>query len=259
MRPYALISIIYVTFSSVLIAQAAEPRSCTAKSGGSTVTLLELYTSEGCSSCPAADAWLATLPSQGLVPHQVVPLALHVDYWDYLDWPDPFSQKLFSQRQYAQAKRNRLRTVYTPQVLLNGRDLPRWRSAAEETIRRNSAAKPQADLTLTLAPQTQAINISAAARVKNNADKMDMFVAIYENNLTSHIEAGENEGLTLHHDFVVRKLIGPIALDQNNSAHFQQEIKLDASWKQNAMGVAIFAQNRVNGEIGQALALPFCQ
>ena len=259
MRKYASIPILWLIFSPALLAETTHPRSCAAQSGNSTVALLELYTSEGCSSCPPADAWLAGLTGRGLTSNQVVPLAFHVDYWNYLNWTDPYSQKIFSQRQYAQAKRNRLRSVYTPQVLLNGRDLPRWQSAAEDMIRRTNGSESRANLALTLTHQAQKIDIVADVRAKNDVGGAEMYVAIYENNLINHIEAGENQGLDLHHNFVVRKLIGPIALDPNNAAHFKQEVILESSWKKNDMGVALFAQNRGNGEILQALALPFCR
>jgi hypothetical protein len=103
--------------------------SCSARSGNTTVPLLELYTSEGCSSCPPADEWLSSFRQSGLVPDRVVPLALHVDYWNDLGWEDSYSQKTFTDRQYRLAGLNRMRSVFTPQFVLNGRNLSRWHSA----------------------------------------------------------------------------------------------------------------------------------
>ena len=102
---------------------AARAEQCTLQSTAHRVTVLELYTSEGCSSCPPADRWLSGLPQRGVGPNAAVLLAFHVDYWNRLGWPDRFSQARFSQRQNDVAERNRSRQVYTPQLLLDGRNL----------------------------------------------------------------------------------------------------------------------------------------
>jgi hypothetical protein len=233
--------------------------SCSGKSGNSTTALLELYTSEGCSSCPPADQWLTALRSSGLTPNQVVPLALHVDYWNDLGWDDPFSQKAFTQRQYRLAKISKARTVYTPQVILSGRDLPRWRYSAETAVRRINVMPARAQVTLQLSRQANQVNITADANAKDFRGPVEMYVALYENNLAGRIEAGENRGLTLRHDYVVRRLIGPALLDKSGAAHDAQQIVLDETWKQDDLGVAAFVQDRDSGEILQALALPLCR
>src|SRR4029079_9042142 len=93
---------------------------CKARSGAHTTALVELYTSEGCDSCPPADRWLAALASRGHGPDRLVPIALHVDYWDYIGWKDPYAKALFSSRQRKLAQVMRAKIVYTPQVLLQG-------------------------------------------------------------------------------------------------------------------------------------------
>ena len=138
---------IAVTFA----ARAAEP-PCSSRSGPRTTALVELYTSEGCDSCPAADHWLSSLFAQGFRPDQVVPLALHVDYWDYIGWKDPFAKGEFSLRQRKLAQLKRPVIVYTPQVLLQGRDFPRWSSC----IRRRAA-------TAALPPTTGSLRSSPRA------------------------------------------------------------------------------------------------
>jgi hypothetical protein len=237
----------------------AASSSCAGKSGNFTTALLELYTSEGCSSCPPADQWLTGLRSSGLTASQVVPLALHVDYWNDLGWEDPFSQKRFTLRQYALAKISKQRTVYTPQVILSGRDLPRWRNSAETSIRRINAKPPRAHVALQLSRHANQVNVTADANAKDPRGQAEMYVALYENNLTGRIEAGENRGLTLRHDYVVRRLLGPTPLDKSGAAHDAPQIVLDASWKQDDLGVAVFVQDRDSGEILQALALPLCR
>ena len=113
----------------ICLAHAA-PTECAAKSGPRTAVLVELYTSEGCNSCPPADEWLRKLPAAGFGADRVVPLALHVDYWDYIGWKDRFANAGFSARQREIAAINRTRAVYTPQVVLAGRDYGSWPSAS---------------------------------------------------------------------------------------------------------------------------------
>jgi len=256
MRNTVLLIVAGLLLSALSAARAAN--TCSARSGESTTALLELYTSEGCSSCPPADQWLATLPKRGLVPQRVVPLALHVDYWNDLGWEDPYSQKIFTRRQYRSASLAGARTVYTPQFILNGDDLPHWRSLADSAIRRINTRPARANVALTLSYGANQVDVTADGKVKNGDDHPEMYIAVYENNLVGHIDAGENRGLTLQHDFVVRRLIGPVPLD-NGAAHFTQRMVLDKEWKENDLGVAAFVQNRDNGEVLQALALPLCR
>src|SRR5260221_12764371 len=114
-----------ITTALAFAARAAEP-VCSAHSGPHTTALVELYTSEGCDSCPAADHWLSSLFAQGFRPDQVVPLALHIDYWDYIGWKEPFAKGEFSVRQRKLAQLKRPVIGYTPQVVLQGREFPRW-------------------------------------------------------------------------------------------------------------------------------------
>ncbi|MGJ8751619.1 DUF1223 domain-containing protein, partial [Burkholderia pseudomallei] len=109
-------------------AQAAADGACMARSPDGRQALVELYTSEGCSSCPPADDWLARLAARRAA-LRVVPLALHVDYWDGLGWADRFAQHRFTERQHALAARGGGRFVYTPEVAVDGRELRDWRDA----------------------------------------------------------------------------------------------------------------------------------
>ena len=233
--------------------------SCSARSGNTTVPLLELYTSEGCSSCPPADDWLSSLRRSGLVPDRVVPLALHVDYWNDLGWEDSFSQMAFTDRQYRLASLNRMHSVFTPQFVLNGRNLSRWHSQADSEIRRINTTAAQAGITLLLSRHARNIGITADAETFNPAAQTDLYLAVYENNLSHDIGAGENQNLTLHHEYVARQLIGPVPLKDSGKVHFMSNISLDKSWKESDMGVVAFVQNHNDGSVLQALSLPFCR
>ena len=227
-----------------LFAPAAHAATCTATSGAARNSLLELYTSEGCSSCPPADRWLSQLPPQ----RGVVPLAFHVDYWDRLGWRDPFAQAAFSQRQRA---RNRgLGWVYTPQLMLDGTDHRGWHRSPTPQL---TSVPAQAALTLTLTQSPKRLDTQVNSRLTESAGKkVQLFLALYENRLSSQVLTGENAQRTLNHDYVVRELVGP--LDTLRARH---SFKLKAEWKPADLGVAAFVLNG-RGETLQALALPAC-
>jgi hypothetical protein len=115
---------------------------CDARSPEHTVALLELFTSEGCSSCPPADRWLQGLKGQGLGLDKVVPLSLHVGYWDAIGWKDPYAQARFTDRQRDYARQQRAASVYTPQVVLAGQDFRRWGDAELRSALAAPASRP---------------------------------------------------------------------------------------------------------------------
>lgn len=234
------------------LASAAE---CSAISGPNRTPLLELYTSEGCSSCPPADHWLSRLQAQGYGRDKLVPLALHVDYWDYIGWQDRFAQPLFAERQRALAALGNARVVYTPQILLNGRDFRGATStsrftAALDAIRSEPA---RATIRLNLKPAADQVLIEATTQADKSA-KTAFYVALYENDLSSQVKAGENSGSTLHHDYVVRAWRGPFAV----GTPIRETIPLPATWKQKDLGAAAFVQDQASGEILQAVSLQLC-
>jgi hypothetical protein len=227
-----------------LLVPSAHAATCTATSGPARNSLLELYTSEGCSSCPPADRWLSQLPPNS----GVVPLAFHVDYWDRLGWRDPFGQAAFSQRQ--RARNSGLGWVYTPQVMLDGRDHRNWQRSHTPQLKPVPA---QVNLSLTLMQSPEYIDAQVESRFAASIDhqKAQLFLALYENRLSSKVAAGENARRTLNHDYVVRELVGP--LEPRNRHRF----KLQASWKATDLGVAAFMLN-ARGDTLQALALAAC-
>lgn len=228
-----------------LAAPAAEAATCAATSGATRNSLLELYTSEGCSSCPPADRWLSRLAANS----GVVPLAFHVDYWDKLGWRDPFAQAAFSQRQ--RARNSGLGWVYTPQVMLDGKDFRTWH---RERIPRPNPAPATVKLTLTLTQTPERIDAQVDSRFFAPADSKDaqVFLALLESRLSSNVAAGENAQRTLDHDHVVRQLIGPLA-----PLRARHSFNLQPSWKAADLAVATFVLN-ARGETLQALAQPAC-
>lgn len=231
---------------------------CKAQTGANTTPLLELYTSEGCSSCPPADKWLSGLKGKNL---NVTPLAFHVDYWDYIGWKDRFSKSAYSDRQRKTAAFGGAGFVYTPQFVFNGRDFRGWdNSRLNESIEKNQKLASRSNLSLEAVTEANGgITLKANAEALNAADinKTDVFVALYENKLESKVSAGENVGRALKHDYVVRELFG--AYQINNQNVFSKNFNLDAAWKSRDAGAVIFVQNSQTGEILQSLQLPFCK
>ena len=250
--------------SALLLGTLARPgvaQQLSARSGPQTVALLELYTAEGCNSCPPADVLVSSLAAKGLTLDRVVSLGLHVDYWDALGWPDRFAQAIFTQRQREIATRHRTRTVYTPQLVLHGHALSAW-STLDAEVQRINHTPARADLSLeatkqalnTLEVVAQAVVPEAAARPHTQ-----MYLALYENRLASAVTAGENAGHTLRHDYVVRQWFGPLAVDMQGTARLQQTLSLHGDWKTSDLGLVVFVQQHQTGEVLQALALPLGQ
>jgi len=234
---------------------------CSAKSGAHTVALVELYTSEGCDSCPPADRWLRTLPSTGITPDKAVALSLHVDYWDYIGWKDPFAKPAFTARQKDASAINKSTFVYTPQVLLGGRDFRRWSGGGlADEVKRINAQTAKADINLEIRDTGAGrIEVAGSALAKRPEDRADavLVLALYENGLSSPVQAGENKGVTLQHDYVARDWSGAVALGADGRAEAKLAAAL-AGRNRSKSGAVAFVQNRKTGEVLQALALPLC-
>jgi len=236
---------------SLCVHAATAATECSVSSGSARATLLELYTSEGCSSCPPADQWLSSLPGKKTSDREIVPLAFHVDYWDKLGWIDPFAQAAFSQRQ--RERNGRLGWVYTPQFLLNGDD---YRGRDSGLTRDVSLAQASLKLNLNRADPSRWLT-RIDARLAQPGEHHQVYVALFENNLVSHITAGENAQRILHHDFVVRQLAGPFSIPSDGQFQKNLIFNLKPDWKPKDSGLAAFVQNK-DGETIQALSLPAC-
>jgi hypothetical protein len=192
-RPRAFVAAVAILLQNV-VAHGIE-RELVLRSGNAQVDLIELYTSEGCSSCPPADRWLASLESSSGLWHKFVPLGLHVDYWNALGWPDRFSSAAWSDRQREHAGAGHVSTVYTPGVFRNGREWRGWRS---------SAASPRAAVPGELEARILGSNVVVkfAAREPIRAP-LEAHVALLGAGFSTAVQAGENRGRRLEHGFVV--------------------------------------------------------
>lgn len=240
------------------LAGPAQAMKCEVRSGPQTAALVELYTSEGCSSCPPADRWLSSLAGRP----GIVGLALHVDYWDYIGWKDPYAQQRFADRQRKLAQVMRARNVYTPQVLLQGQDFRGWGSQAfDEAVAAINARPSRAGISLALEggrPDTLAVEVRAELLRPDEAADAALYLASYENRLVSGVAAGENRGRTLSHDYVVFEWLGPIAFAGGRIEERKVLPLLPNAVLANS-GVAAFIQDRRTAEVLQALMLPACR
>jgi hypothetical protein len=219
--------------------------TCTAQAGATRPHLVELYTSEGCSSCPPADAWLRTLPA-GV---GVVALAFHVDYWDALGWRDRFADARHGDRQRQQARRDGSESVYTPQVVLDGKTWQGWYRGA------GFGAEPSGKFAMRLTATSDGASVQAHIDAPI-ADGVDVrayryFVALTVDGLSTKVSAGENSGATLRHDHVVRNFAGPLPA---SSADVRFDMPADADWSRSAL--VAFAQDPERGDVAQVLRLP---
>jgi hypothetical protein len=237
-----------LAFLMVVTSAAHASSACTATSGRETLPLVELYTSEGCDSCPPADRWLSSTFPTGDATASV--LAFHVDYWDRLGWKDRFASADYTARQYASMRANGATFVYTPQVLVQGRDVDAAKRASAVQAARTGAARA----TISLA--VDAGDVRAGAIVADKASRRNavLWIAYTDNGLVSDVKAGENRGVQLRHDHVVRALYGPYAVDDAGQASAAVNVVPPKERGRNAALVA-FVQNRANGEVLQTVTL----
>ncbi|MBK9022284.1 MAG: DUF1223 domain-containing protein [Sulfuritalea sp.] len=253
MRPPSPILFLAAGLCMAAASPVATASACRADTGATRNVLLELYTSEGCDSCPPADRRLSSYKDVGEYPKRLVPLAFHVDYWDRLGWTDRFASPQYTQRQYQMAALARSRSVYTPQFLRNGRD---WRSAGGPL---DGIAELPAGAAITLELGAGAGGqLAVGGTIAVAGTGGEVWLALYENNLESRVLAGENGGKVLRHDYVVRRLIGPLEPGRDGRLALRQQIALEAGWKRADLGVVVFVQNKASGEILQALQRHAC-
>lgn len=234
-------------FAAIGFPAAAAAPACSIDSGAQVVPLVELYTSEGCSSCPPADRWF----SKQIGSDDANWLAFHVDYWDDIGWPDRFASAAYSQRQRTRVAATGSSTVYTPQVMVGTQVQAPWRSNLTASLR-SARVATLAALSLRMQPMgaNWQLALGAARTPTAGNDGAQVWLAQYSDAQVTEVHAGENRGVTLHHDRVVRKLWGPWPLGATALA---QRVQLQAPsphW-----GVVAFVQDR-NGRIWQSLGMP---
>ncbi len=177
----------------------AEPR--TFSSAETPATLLELFTSEGCSSCPAAEAWIGKLKTDPRLWKTVVPAVFHVDYWDGLGWPDRFASRDFTARQRRYSAAWQSSSVYTPDFVANGRE---WKGFFQRENLPPPSSERVGKLSVTLPDPSRAeVTFQPAQPTPKN---LQVWIALLGTDLATDVQRGENRGRKLRHDFVVLRL-----------------------------------------------------
>jgi len=190
--------IVALTFTSPLA--LAMEISKTFSSGVTKVPLIELYTSEGCSSCPPADEWLGRLKSDERLWNEFVPIAFHVDYWDYIGWKDPFAKRSHALRQRQYRSEGNIKGVYTPGFIYMGQEFRAW--YLHEKIPKVNWSEI-GNLTVTIKAFQAHIKFTPVDNfIEPLPERLKINLSILGFDLTSKIKRGENEGKTLTHEFV---------------------------------------------------------
>ena len=212
-----------------LRATGAEP--LTFESGLTPAVLVELFTSEGCSSCPPADAWLSRLKSSPELWKSYVPVAYHVDYWNRLGWTDRFSSAEFTVRQHRYAAIWQGNSVYTPEVAVNGRE---WRGFFDGAPLPAPAAGGVGKLKITLRDRARAEIVFTSSGDGPRPTQVE--IALLGTNLESDVKRGENGGRKLRHDFVVLQLVTAKLTAEGN--RYSASVALPAAATAEAAAVA---------------------
>jgi hypothetical protein len=231
--------------------------------GAGHVVLVELFTSQGCSSCPPADRLLASLGAEDA--GRVVPLAFHVDFWNSLGWTDPFSSREWTQRQIAYEKALGLNQPYTPQAVVDGSTEVLGSDAAQlRAAIRSAAERPAATIALTAAASPSKVDVAVDVERPDalREEKLDLWVAVFETGLSTPVGRGENGGHTLQNDYVVRALerAGRLPKGGDAASHHTASLRLSKGWNSARLGVAAFLQDpgslAVHGSAARFLAAP---
>jgi len=221
-------------------------------SGDKQTAVVELYTSEGCSSCPPADRWLSKLVEIPREDLDVLALAFHVDYWDYLGWKDRFASSAYTSRQRQLGANNRQRTIYTPEFFVNGIEA-RGSGNILEKIQQSNEQPAPLKLELRVAKEQSSLVIDLhTAATRDDVGPARLRYLVYENDLSTQVKRGENSGETLDHQQVVRYMSNAKSLQPDN----RHRIAIDPEWNPERVGVAVLVTSPGSEQYLQALHTP---
>jgi hypothetical protein len=227
--------------------------------------VVELFTSEGCSSCPPADALLVRLQQERSVAGtQIIALEEHVDYWNDLGWNDPFSSNEFTERQRHYAESFHHGGPYTPQMVVDGQfEFVGSRSDEARKSITAAAGSPRANVKVVrnpAAPDGKEWDVSVGSLPSVN-DAAEVWLAVTETGLHSNVEAGENSGRDLFHAAVVRQLVKLGDANANNEAAYsgKAKIAIQPGWNKTNLQVVAFVQEKKSRRIVGANSAKFLQ
>ncbi|NOQ76781.1 MAG: DUF1223 domain-containing protein [Methylococcaceae bacterium] len=229
-----------------------------AESGDKQVAVLELFTSEGCGLCPAADRWVHKLPVQGVTDEQLIVLGFHIDYLnDSKGWVDRFSSPVFSDRQRQQARLNLYQTIYTPEFIVSGEVIHNWRKHVKDIVHAVNGFEPEAQIKLNVTERDNELIVNGNVSVQGNDNRQysKLYLAISENDIINKVNGGDNAGATFNHQNVVRTWLGPFDLNDNGETKLNTIIKRNDEWNMDKVSIVAVVQNLEDGFVLQGLKL----
>jgi len=231
-----------------------------AKSVDKQVAVMELFVSEGCGLCPAAERWVDQLPEQGITEGELIVLGFHVDYLDdKKGWVDRFAKPRYTQRQQQMARLNLYQTVFTPEIFIGGEVVHNWRQHGTDVIEFINSFDSEADISLMVkkTDETLAIDTSVTVMGDDNQTNSQLYLALTEDNIISEIHGGDNIGAVFNHQNLVRRWLGPFKLNSDGSAtQIETTLPVEPTWKLHDMSLVAVVQNLDNGYVLQGLSLP---
>jgi hypothetical protein len=211
----------------------------TVRSGPTQVPLVELFTSEGCSSCPRADAWMSKLKSDPTLWSGFVPVAFHVDYWDQLGWKDRFAKNSFTGRQKDYARKWQAANIYTPAFTVGGTEWLGWRSQKQPPV----ARRPNPGVLTGESSDEKSVTVTFTPSGPETSPLI-VRVAVLGFDQTTSVARGENEGQTLHHDFVVLEYLNA-ELESSNRKTRSAIVKLgDVTERKGRRALAVWIERK---------------
>ena len=233
-----------------------------AKSGDTQLAVLELFTSEGCGLCPAADRWVHDLPNQGITDEQLIVLGFHIDYLnDQKGWVDRFSSPIFSKRQRQQAHLNLYQSVYTPEFVVSGEVIHNWEKHVKDVVHAVNGFSPEASIDLVVTDNGGELVLDSHIDIEGTENRQyaTLYLAITENDLVSKVRGGDNTGVTFNHQNLVRKWLGPFSLNSTGKTDISTSVMLDSRWELSNLSVVAVVQNLDDGFVLQGLKLPLSE
>jgi hypothetical protein len=262
---YSFVLLVAIAFSFLPLSFSRRSQAASSTTANNAhPVIVELFTSEGCSSCPPADALLLKLqntqPVQGA---SVIAIEEHVDYWNHQGWADPYSSSDWTQRQVDYVTRLKDKEPYTPQMIVDGQTQVAGAESHVEEVIQSAAGQPQTPITVTAenSPATgeQQFQVRVGKLIGNSdKDTAEVWLALTESGLASSVNAGENAGKNLHHAPVLRSLrkIGLAKPATDVAFDGSPRVKFKSEWKRQNLQVVVFVQEKKSMRILGAACVP---
>lgn len=221
--------------------------------------LLEMFVSEGCGLCPAAEKYVNNLSEHGIGDDQLIVLSFHIDYLNARKgWVDKFASPVFTNRQKQLAHLNRYEHIFTPELVVSGETVHSWREQLIDVIGFLNNYQSEVDINLQVSEAEQKLLIDSQLQIRGEANRQHskLYLAVTEDNVFSEVRGGDNAGRDFNHQNLVRAWLGPFDLDADGKSQIQHEIGLADDWQLDQLSVVAVVQNLSDGYVLQALALP---